>query len=72
MATIVSALMTAIIRSGARCLKDQIKVIVVEQEAHGEDELEDVSKIEVKMRKLGLLRRAGALVRCQHAIASLG
>ena len=40
----------------------KIKVIVVEHEAHGVDEPEDVSKIEEKMRKLGLPSRAAALV----------
>ena len=40
----------------------KIKVIVVEHEAHGVDEPEDVEKIEEKMRKLGLPRRAAALV----------
>ena len=40
----------------------KIKVIVVEHEAHGVDEPEDVEKIEDKMRKLGLPSRAAALV----------
>ncbi len=40
----------------------KIKVIVVEHEAHGVDEPEDVPKIEEKMRKLGLPSRAAALV----------
>ena len=40
----------------------KIKVIVVEHEAHGVDEPEDVVKIEEKMRKLGLPSRAAALV----------
>lgn len=39
----------------------KIKVIVVEHEAHGVDEPEDVLKIEEKMRKLGLPGRAPAL-----------